>query len=249
MQMDSLITTVQGRPITVQDVVIYLKNKGVFRAAVYELIEKHFVEIICDNVGISVSDEEYYRLRESKKQMMGLADPIVFNEYLNKHGVKYEEFNSFIMTSIQKDLLRDHVITEQQVDEYIEHNTLNLRAVSLARIVCRTKDDIENIKEHILPDSSNFADLAREHSIEMNAKYTGGYLGDVRRGMMIPEVEAAVFAATRDQVVGPFSESGFWTLYKVYVVHNTATTAAVRYKVRDQLFNDWLRREVNAVLA
>jgi hypothetical protein len=249
MEMDSLITTVQGKPITVQDVVVYLKNKGLFRAAVYELIEKHFVEIICENLDIKLSDEDYYRLRERKKEMMGLGDPITFNEYLNKNGVKYEEFNSFIMTSILKDLLRDQVIPNQQVDEYMEKNRINLLAVSLARIVCRRKEEIEKIKEEILPDSSNFFDLAREYSLEDNAKFTGGYLGDIRRGMMIPDVEAAVFAATRDQVVGPLSEAGFWTLYKVCAVYNTEPTEVLRYKVRDQLFNDWLRREVNAVLA
>ena len=83
---------------------------------------------------------------------------------------------------------------------------------------------------------SNFHKL----SDTTNAKFAGGYLGNVRRGMMLPNIEEAVFSASQDDVVGPFSESGLWTLYKICAVHDSEPGAGLRDWVRNQMFNDWL---------
>ena len=91
---------------------------------------------------------------------------------------------------------------------------------AIARIVCRTEQEIQNKLAEACGNNSDYFDLARKLSIQTNAKFVGAYLGDVRRAMMLPDIEEAVSSASQDDVVGPFSESVLLTLYKTCAVHD-----------------------------
>lgn len=72
----------------------------------------------------------------------------------------------------------------------------------------------EELKARAAKAPKGFADLAKAESDDQVSKAKGGDLGALRRGMMLPELEQAVFAAKAGSVVGPIkTQFGYHILY------------------------------------
>lgn len=249
MEIGDILTTVRGRKIVVEDVVNRLKNQGTFRAVIYQLIESNIIALKCAELDIDLDEEEFFRLREEKKCIMGLSDPLVFQKHLKMNGITYDSFNGYLRTEILREKLKPIIVTEEDIAEFFDDQGDRYSTASIARIVCKTKKKIQGILKEMRADGSDFVVMARKFSLEKNAKFAGGFLGDIRKGTLLPEIEERIFSATPDELIGPISESGFWTLYKVYAVNNAELTDSLRKFIVDQLFSDWFRHEVNTVLA
>lgn len=63
--------------------------------------------------------------------------------------------------------------------------------------------------------SDNFSNLAKTFSTEPGANESGGSLGIVRRGQMVPAFEEALFSARAGEIIGPVeTEFGYHIIYK-----------------------------------
>lgn len=83
--------------------------------------------------------------------------------------------------------------------------------ITLSQAVLATEAEAKALKAAATP--KNFEQLAREKSMDEASKARGGDLGAVRRGMMLPELEKAVFAAKKGQIVGPLKSEFGWHVY------------------------------------
>lgn len=69
------------------------------------------------------------------------------------------------------------------------------------------------IKRRLAANLKSFAKVAKLESDDLKSRQRGGDLGSLRRGMLIPELEKAVFAAKPDSIIGPVkTEFGFHIL-------------------------------------
>ncbi len=249
MEMSDILTTVRGREVRVEDVVVQLKVNGIFRRTIYEIIENYVVDAKFENMDIKLEDEEYFRRREEKKAMLGLADPISQKTYMEMNGLTPENIEAYFRFLIRKDILKEVLFTEERLNNAFNDGKADFATVSLARIVTAQHGEAEQVMEKANGIKVDFADLARKHSVERNTKFAGGYLGEIRRGVLPQAVEKAVFAAMAGELLGPFEEAGLWTVYKVLAVNEAELTASVRNYLHDKIFKEWLRSEVNTVVA
>jgi hypothetical protein len=249
MDIEDVVTTVSGRPITVREVVTYLKSNGTFRNAVYDLIGREVVRQQCEEYGIDVLPGEFDAYAEARRLELGLSDSVAMANYCRWLGISLEQWLQDIEVELLKLKLADRVVTPDTVEDYLEDNRAALRPVALSRLVCRTREDIEAARRMIVEDGREFCSVARHLSVEESTRMAGGYMGTVSAGMLPAEVDAAVFSAREPGMLGPFRENEHWTLYEVQRISALDADEQMLKQIKAQLFSNWLNEQVRTARA
>lgn len=250
MQSDAVVTTVRGERIRVADVIVHLKMRGTFRSAIYELIEHRVVEQAATAFGVSVTAQAVEQLAQARRHEHGAVDDRSFAEYLRFHGVSREQWMRSIRLEALREALKWHVATPRRLTELFRRHPGRFQSVSLARVVCRNRAEAERVFAEASNGTQEFIVLARDHSVDEASRLSGGYFGNVTRGILPPEVEERAFVAKADEVIGPFREAGgLWSVYKVYAVNTPKLNDALKAMLADQIFQEWLREQVCTVPA
>jgi parvulin-like peptidyl-prolyl isomerase len=249
MQLDSVVTTVKGRKILVGDVVAQLKLKGMFRSAIYELIEQRVVELMLEELGLSVPEKEVEKRIRTTRAALGIESPGNFEKYLNFYGITEVQWCQNIRNETSREFLKNQLVTAKRISDYFKKDSTRFASVSIARIACRSREEAEQVVQAATSNRLDFVELARTHSADESTRQTGGFLGNVKHGMLPPEVDRLVFACKENEVIGPFCENTLWTVYKVYSVNTPKLTDALRNVIRDHLFSEWLREQACSVPA
>ncbi|CAK0775638.1 Parvulin-like PPIase [Azospirillaceae bacterium] len=249
MNIDAIVTTVKGEKIHVSDVITHMKLKGLFRSAIYELIEKKVLTLTIEEMGITVSNEEVEKKARAARTALSIVDPQNFKRYLDFYGVSAEQWYNNIRDEAICDVLKQQLVSPRKITEYYRRDPLRYASVSIARIVCRTREEADRVLVATTENKQDFVELARCFSADESTRLSGGFIGNVKRGMLPSEVEQKAFESTDNQVIGPFRENSLWTIYKVYTVNVPKLTDALKNAIRDQIFNEWLREQVCTVPA
>lgn len=244
MEMDSVVATLEGSPITVEDIIIHLKANGTFRNAAYQIIESEVIKARCRERGIVIGEAELDEYARRRRNELGLDDAVKMNDYCRWLGIGFDQWSRRIENDLLRIKLANKVIDADAVTRHYEANKQALKTVSISRIVCRTEQDIGESKRMIDEQQRDFSTVAREVSIEESTRLSGGYIGTVHHGMLSPEVDRAVFAAAEHEILGPFRENGFWTLYHIANVSHAKLDTELRARISEQLFAAWLEAEV-----
>ena len=249
MLLDAVVTTVKGEAIRVGDVLAHIKLKGLFRNAIYELIEQRVLRQRLKEFGLAVSEEEVERRAQLNRAALGIDTPAYFEKYLHFYGVTAEQWYDSVRTEVICDTLKVYLVTPRKITEYYRRDPLRFASVSIARIVCRAREEAERVLAAVKDNQKDFVELARCFSADESTRLSGGYIGNVKRGMLPPEVDQQAFEAADNSVIGPFRENSLWTVYKVYAVNVPKLTDALKNVIRDQIFSEWLREQVCTVPA
>lgn len=91
---------------------------------------------------------------------------------------------------------------------------------------------------------ADFAQLAREHSDDPGSKAEGGDLGWIRRGMMAPKFEDALYAiSTNGEIVGPIETEFGWHLIRLEEIKAASMRSFEEEGVQSELLDAYRARE------
>lgn len=249
MTMETVLTTTRGEPITARDVVTHLKLKGEFRTAICDLIETRVISIACATHRIKLPAAALAEGSAQRRAMLGLSDDGRFRTWLRLNGVTAEQWTEQARLALLRDRLKQHLITDTLVEERFHAQRGRYVSVSLGRLVVRSRDEAMALRKMLAADPGRFEELCRTCSEDSATRTAGGFLGVVRPGVLPPEIEAEVFAAAKGAVLGPYAEPAGTALYKVYCRTEAELGSSLREMLREQIFAEWLRREVHAMPA
>lgn len=243
MRMDDIITSVSGEKISVADVCLKLKVDGVFRKAIYQLIEEKLIRNAIDALNISVSDPEKEKWLHHQRQCIGVRTEEQMLNHSRYLGVEKEQWNSVAEIGLLTEKLKQYMFDRQKITEFFQQNKNKWREVSLSRIVLATKDEIEQLLERIKTTDSDFATEA-ENSLEVSVHKTGGFIGTFRSENLNAQVAKAVFTAQLGDVVGSFFENGYWSAYKIEGYKEQKLDDNLCKRIQNELFSSWLAEAV-----
>lgn len=244
MEMQDILTTVGGEPITVADVIVHLKGNGTFRTAIYQLIEARVIIHKCKELGIEVSDHEFHAHAEKKRRLLGLANVIDLNRFCRSHGIVLDQWHNIVQQELLRHKLRDRIVSLKNVKTYFNEHKNEFVTASVSRLVCPDCEAAQQAKQRITVQGKDFATVARKVSLEKNTRIAGGYLGSVKYGTLPHSINTAVFSAEPGSVLGPFEQSGYWVLYRLEERRNTELDETLQKNIANRLFNQWLQKLV-----
>ncbi len=245
MKLNDIITSVQGQPITAEDVLVYLKTTGTFRETIYKLIEFAVVNTKLDELGVRIPEKDRDAWLERKRTMGGLQDNANFVRYCRWYGITEEQWKTSTIQELHREWLSQHVVDEATIHLAYEQDKENYATVSLSCIAVSGEQKAKEVLSKITSKQQTFEDLARESILDEKTRPYGGYLGAVRKGMLPAEMDREIFAAKVGDIVGPFRQGTYWRICRIDSCGQTDLTDALRRYIRDRLFKDWLRHQVS----
>jgi len=244
MEMQDVLTTVNGAPVTVDDVTVHLKVNGTFRNAIYQLIEARVIGAKGEELNIQIGDRELYEHADAKRRLLGLPNAIDMNRYCKWHGILMDQWNEAVRLELLRKKLKERIITDTDITEFFGEHKNDFVMAYVSRIVCAQQIEAHQAKEQIVACQKDFAAVARRISMEKNTRIAGGFLGGIKPGTLPKAIEQEIFAAPPDSVLGPYEQSGYWVLYRVEEINTPTLNETLKQQICDHLFGKWLQKEV-----
>jgi peptidylprolyl isomerase/peptidyl-prolyl cis-trans isomerase C len=150
------------------------------------------------------------KLFEKEAEKLGIRDSQDF-----KKKVKATEAQLLQQELIERKLKT--AVTDKLIDD--EYNKLakelkGQEEVKVAHILVDTEEKAKQLKEK-LTKGTKFEDLVKEFSKDEGSKATGGELGYVMKGQLVPEFENKAFSMKQNEISDPVKTQFGWHIIKV----------------------------------
>jgi len=182
-----------------------------------------------------------------------IGDDVKFQDTLKQQGMMEPELKNFL-TVYEKVTADVKVPSDSDVKAFFDKNIANYNqpeSVTARHILVKTEAEAKAIITQLAATKDTaailplFEQLAKDKSTDTGTKDSGGELGIIPKGKMVPEFETAAFA----QKVGTFSTTPVKTEYGYHVIlveTHTPAIAAEFAKVKAQVEQDALNAAKDA---
>lgn len=191
-QVDPPVATVNGEAITSRELDAELASR--FGAEVLnDMVNARLVSQEAARRKLTVTPEE---LEKRVDEMVG--QPRV-KAMIEAGRIGREDLERNLRTVMLLDKLILGGITTEQQKTYLDVHREELEMVRASHILVASEEDALRLQEQ-LAEGADFAQLAREHSLDDTSRAKGGDLGYFRRGELDPNFVEVAFATEVDEV-------------------------------------------------
>ena len=177
------------------------------------LIDKTIILKKAGELKVSVTDEDLTAKIKELKNTNGILDEASFNNYLKEQGITEKQFRDnirdiMLMEKTRDKYFADIVVSDSESMAYYNANAAKYarETIRAAHILIKTDSAKAEAASKEAKAGKDFTALAKKYSDDAMAK-TGGDLGVVNRGDMLPEIDQVLFSLKKDSVVGPIKTS------------------------------------------
>ncbi|WP_079476935.1 peptidylprolyl isomerase [Marinococcus halophilus] len=217
---DGAIVEVNGESISEQDLMEDLKdNYG--EGALNNLIQQKILNDKAEE--LDISDKQVTKEFKSMKEQYGIDDNDQFLQTIQENmGVQVESVKAFKEQYVKPQIVVDELgsqdveVTEKEMKNYYEENKDDLVQVEASHILVDSEEKANEIIKK-LEEGADFAELAKEKSIDTASGESGGELGYFGKGEMTEAFEEAAFNMETDSI----SEEPVETEHGFHVINVT----------------------------
>ena len=236
---EQVAVEVNGESISLAETVRAAKCAGLLQF-VERAVDAALVRQAAGRRGIEATDDELQQEADRFRAERELFDAEATETWLAGSRLSFADWEAWLEERVTARKLRE-ALTADKVEEHFAVNRLSFDEADVSRLVVADENVAQELRAQIVDDAADFHALARRHSTDAATRPAGGYAGTVRRADLEAAVEAAVFGARPETVLGPFKEGREeWVLIKVDAVRRARLDDALREKIKDQLFAEWL---------
>lgn len=177
-----------------------------------QMIQDALVEQAAKELGATVTDQDVQaRLAELTAQVGGRQ---AYEQRLKESGLTEASVASKLRFAVLGEKAKKKIEDRVQVSD-ADVQKAYAEATGARHILVETEGEAQTVKDRIAA-GEDFGAVAKERSTDETTKEQGGDLGFVKRGVMVPEFEQALFAAKQGEVVGPVkTQFGFHVLQRL----------------------------------
>jgi putative peptide maturation system protein len=237
--------TVNGRTLSLHDVLYSFKLNGQLSQLVRQAVTEQLIAEAAPREGVSVTPDELQKAADGFRIGNGLNKADATQRWMTQNHLTPQDLETGLSRTIifQKMVQK---ITHDKIDKHFAENRARFDRARLSRIVVADEGLAKELATQLQEDGKNFAELAKQHSVDARSKQAGGRVGIVPRKRLPPAIEQAVFGARPGAVVGPFQVGKTYHLIKVEQLAPGQLTPAIRGMIRRQLFDAWLQQQAQA---
>ena len=236
------IARIDDEILDANDFVKILKLDNRFNSLIEPILIDKLMARVAKKSGIVVTPTEIQERVDQFRRVEGLhraQDTFAFLEAL---GVTLEEFETHMTEILYREKMRAQITRKEQIEEYFRLHSPKFDSVEISHITVDTEGKARELLALLEDEPTLFAELAREHSMDLDSKFKGGYMGKVLRGALPNDVEAKLFNAAEGELLGPFvsDDELIFEIFQINAKHTARLDEATTRDVAKMLRNDWL---------
>lgn len=149
-----------------------------------------------------------------------LLEQEAINQKIETSKEFQEKLNNVKSQLLQQELVERHIksmLTDKMIDE--EYNKLvdslkGKEEIKVSHILLDAEEKAKEVKKK-LSKGAKFSDLAKESSLDDGSKATGGELGYIMKGQLVPEFEEKALSMKVNEISDPVKTQFGWHIIKV----------------------------------
>jgi len=220
-----------------------LKLRGALPPLALEMIADKITRTAAAEAGLTVSADELQGAADLFRRRHGLTRGDQARDWLRSSGMTVEDFETRLEGELLARKFKDH-LAEGRLEGHFARNRDRYARARLSRILVSSEGEAREVRSQLDTEGRDFAELAREHSLDQASRPVGGRLGTVSREHLPASLAEAVFAARDGDVVGPLPTPRGFALFRVEEHVAPALDDPTREQIREELYLAWLGEQV-----
>ncbi|QSZ27473.1 peptidylprolyl isomerase [Aceticella autotrophica] len=206
---------------------------------------KKLIDAVKENVMDNLIMEKIL-LKQAQKQNITASSKEIDDEYnkeklANKDITKEEAKNNLLINKLIDGWTKDVKISDEEIKKYYESNKSQFEVVKASHILVADEKTANEIYNKLMQ-GADFAQMAKQYSIDTSTKDKGGELGEFPRGTMVQEFDNAVFNLKAGEISKPVK-----TQFGYHIIKSEGITVKSLDDVKDyikQNLEDSKKREI-----
>lgn len=232
-----------GIDIDSEDLVALLKRDLKFNEICRQLLGLSIVRQEAAQRAIQITENEIQSKSDAIRRELRLESAEKTMEWLGEQHLSAAEWEESLKDRLLMNKLADAMFKEA-AKSYFDQNRLDYEQVLLYRIVVQNIHVAQELIYQIEEKEINFFEAAHRYDIDPARRAYCGYLGQVSRWSLEPDIAAGVFGAKPQEVVGPFPVSEGYAIFWVDRFILPELTDEIYQEIRDRKFQAWLDAEI-----
>lgn len=233
-------------PATNEDVIAYLRRSHKIAEVVAGAERDALVLGICEQLGITVSDEELQAAGDAfrlEHKLLGSSETLA---WLQKQRITVEDWSQGIRIALLTNKLKEHLFGDS-VDSHYLSNRNDYKRVALSQILVDDLTEALKIIYAIRDKNTSFCALALEHSKGKQSRDNGGFVGIRFLKELMPEIAQAIAEAREGEVIEPVQTKLGYHILRIEKWF-PAELSEIREQVLESLFQAWLQANSTSAL-
>lgn len=184
--------------------------------------EQKFIDVVKNSVLDNLILEKLL-IKEAEKEKITATDKEITDEYnsekaTNSNVTKETAKDNVLVNKLVDSWTKNVKVTDSEAEKYYNDNKSQFEVVKASHILVSDEKTANEIYDK-LQKGANFAELAKQYSIDTSTKDNGGELGEFTRGTMVTEFENAAFALKPGEISKPVK-----TQYGYHIIKSEGKT-------------------------
>ncbi len=236
------IARIDDEILNADDFVKILRLDNRFNALIEPILIDKLMARAAKQSGITVTPDEIQERVDQFRRVEGLHRAQDTFAFLESLGVTLDEFETHMTEILYREKMLAHITREERIEEYFRLHSPKFDSIELNHITVDSEGKARELLALLEDEPTLFPELAREHSMDLDSKFKGGYLGKVLRGALPNDVEARIFNAPTGALLGPFTSDDelVFEIFQVKAKHPARLDEATTRDVARMLRSEWL---------
>jgi parvulin-like peptidyl-prolyl isomerase len=163
--------------------------------------------------------------------------------WLEKFSLSMDDFEGLALRDCLRSQLAEHLFADK-IEPYFVQNKLDYMSAVLYEVVFDDEDLAMESYYALQAGETTFPQVAHRYIQETELRRRGGYLGELRRSQLKPEVAVTVFSANPPQLLKPIlSRQGICMLF-VETINHPLLDERLRREILGSYLNTFLINQV-----
>ncbi len=232
---------------TSEEIVSYFRQTIQLRNIYQKLLSQRVIQNSARNQNLTIGPLEIQAEAEQFRreyQLEKAADTFV---WLADQLMSVDDWEAGIYSKLLEKKLAN-VLFDSEVEKYFSQNKLQFDQVLLYQLQVDDPHVVQEICYQILEKEITFYAAAHRYDTDPERRLRCGYEGKLSRWDLQPQVAAAIFGASLGTIIGPLAIESSYHLFMVEAFIPAQLTNEVRQEIIQDLFDEWLEREINHLL-
>lgn len=167
------IARIDDEILTADDFVKILKLDNRFNTLIEQILIDKLTVRAAKQSGITVTPAEIQERVDQFRRVEGLHRAQDTHAFLEALGVTLDEFENHMTEILYREKMRAQITRQEQIDDYFRLHSPKFDSVEINHITVDSDGKARELLALLEDEPTLFAELAREHSLDLDSKFKG----------------------------------------------------------------------------